>query len=81
MPPAGRITGAEMPYYAKLTVILIAAFALVALVLFYFWYESNAVRVVRYKVKLPEGFRGFRIVQISDLHNHRYGRYKPSGPI
>ena len=74
MPPAGRITGAEMSYYAKLTVILIAAFALVALVLFYFWYESNAVRVVRYKVTLPEGFRGFRIVQISDLHNHRYGR-------
>lgn len=63
-----------MSYPVKLTVLLTIAFALIALTLYYFWFESNVIRVVRYKVKMPAGFDGFRIVHVSDLHNHRFGR-------
>lgn len=63
-----------MSFYVKLSIILFAAACIAALVLFYFWYQSNAIRVVREKVRMPEGFAGFKIVHISDLHNHRFGK-------
>lgn len=63
-----------MSFYTKLTIILACAALLIALVLFYFWYENNVIRVVRYQAKMPAGFRGYRIAQVSDLHDHRFGK-------
>ena len=63
-----------MPFYAKLTVILLCAAALIALLLFYLWYENNVIRTVRYEVRMPKAFDGFKIVHVSDLHDHRFGK-------
>ena len=41
------------------------------------WYENYTVRVLEQPIvsaRLPEGFDGFRIVQISDLHAREFGK-------
>ena len=41
------------------------------------WYENYTVRVLTQPIvsaRLPEGFDGFRIAQISDLHAREFGK-------
>lgn len=55
--------------------IIIMCLVLVALCLWIFW-GNRAIQITEYKVKssnIPEGFDGFTIVQISDLHNAEFG--------
>lgn len=63
--------------YKKGKTISILTFTVIALTMFFTW-QNNAVGVTRYKYinsKLPKEFDGFRILQISDLHNKNfYGR-------
>ena len=63
-----------MPFYAKLTGVLLFAAALIALLLFFLWYGNNVIRTGRYEVRMPEGFDGFTIAHVSDLHDHRFGK-------
>lgn len=63
-----------MSYAVKLAIILTTAAVLLGLTLFYFWYENNVLRIVRYDARMPAGFEGFRIVHLSDLHDHRFGK-------
>ena len=45
------------------------------LVIFLIW-QDNSLMVTRYQYRsshLPESFSGLKIVQISDLHNKRFG--------
>ncbi len=59
--------------------ILIKALALPFLMILIFmgnnWVEGTAYELR--SEKLPPSFDGFCIVQISDLHNHRFGPYQP----
>lgn len=48
--------------------------AIVALIIFFLW-QNNGIVIMNYTYvnpKLPEGFDGYKIVQISDLHNKNY---------
>jgi uncharacterized protein len=48
--------------------------AITGLIIFFTW-QNNAVGITKYEYtnsKLPEGFDGYRILQISDLHNKDY---------
>ena len=43
----------------------------------YLIWENNQIQITNYTIqssKLPESFSGFRIVQISDLHNTQFGK-------
>lgn len=45
--------------------------------LIFAWWENNALTVMRIdftSAKVPDGFDGYKIVQISDLHNKRFGK-------
>ncbi len=56
--------------------ILITLIVLLLLVFFLYW-ENNSLDISRYDLsydKLPEGFDGYRIVQISDMHGKTFGR-------
>lgn len=56
-------------------IIGVVSFA-IAITLFLTW-QNNAVGVTAYSVtseRLPEAFDGFRILQLSDLHNKAFGR-------
>ncbi len=53
------------------TVILVAA-----LILVFLYHENNDIIVSKYSIyddSIPNGFDGFKIVQISDLHNKQFG--------
>ncbi len=57
-------------------IALIVAAALLLLILAYCLWENTALQLNTYTVKnekLPESFRGFRIAQVSDLHNRQMG--------
>ena len=57
-------------------VISVVAIVLIALIIFIAW-GSTALEMTQYTVSgelLPKGFYGFRIVQISDLHNAEMGK-------
>lgn len=59
----------------KRLIIGMVSFA-IAITLFLYW-QNNAVGVTAYNVtseRLPDAFDGFRILQISDLHNKAFGR-------
>lgn len=50
---------------------------LCALLFGWLWWENNALMVSEYTLtasRLPEGFDGYRIAQISDLHNAEFGK-------
>jgi uncharacterized protein len=54
--------------------------AVVLTLLFSVYLGNNWIRATTYIVesdRLPASFSGFRIVQISDLHNHHFGPYQP----
>lgn len=55
--------------------ILAAAAILISLTIWIFW-SNTALEITEYSIvsdKLPEGFDGFRIAQVSDLHNAEFG--------
>jgi predicted MPP superfamily phosphohydrolase len=55
---------------------LLAAAAAVAIPAFC-WWQNNGLMVTHYPYfssKIPKGFDGYRIVQLSDLHNKLFGR-------
>ena len=57
----------------KLIIIIAAVLLLAAAGLFW---GNKSIEVTRYRLlpeNLPESFRGFRIVQVSDLHNTDFG--------
>ena len=42
----------------------------------YLWWGNNSLTVSNFKIKnpkIPQGFEGFRIVQLSDIHNKDFG--------
>lgn len=48
---------------------------LIFLVLFFYW-DNNSLQITRYSLaysQLPDGFEGYRIVQISDMHGKAFG--------
>lgn len=52
-----------------------AVFLLIALVIWIIW-GNTAIEVNEYKIasdRIPSGFDGFRIAQVSDLHNNEFG--------
>ena len=56
-------------------VLLVVAFVLVVLILWTLW-GNTALEVNEYEVvsdRIPQGFEGFRIAQVSDLHNAEFG--------
>lgn len=60
-------------------IIRIISLIVALLVVLTIWliYENRSIVVTEYKVEselIPEGFSGFRIVQISDLHNEVFGK-------
>lgn len=60
----------------KIKKLGIAGGILLTLFLF-FWYENHHITVSYYTYQneiIPEAFRDYRIVQISDLHNARFGK-------
>lgn len=63
----------------KLIIILIALIVLlliVALVLIWKYTDNTSLQVTEYKIcnkKIPIGFDGYRIAQVSDLHNTEFG--------
>lgn len=55
---------------------IIFSFILLSAALFCYW-QNNDVVITKYEVtdsKVPEAFEGFRILQVSDLHNKRFGK-------
>ena len=59
----------------KKRVLFVVAFVLVALIVWTLW-GNTALEVNEYEVvsdRIPQGFEGFRIAQVSDLHNAEFG--------
>ena len=59
----------------KKRVLFVVAFVLVVLILWTLWCNT-ALEVNEYEVvsdRIPQGFEGFRIAQVSDLHNAEFG--------
>ncbi len=49
--------------------------ALIVIFIIYALWQNNCVRMTKYEyknAKIPEGFNGYRILQISDLHNKNF---------
>ncbi len=60
----------------RLLVLLLAAVVLLAVGIPWLWWQSWGIRTTVTQVPvygLPQGFEGFRIVHLSDLHGHEYG--------
>jgi uncharacterized protein len=58
----------------RFRIILIFIFSVIILTIFFTW-QNNVVGITRYKYinsKIPKGFDGFRILQVSDFHNKNY---------
>lgn len=56
--------------------IVALAVALAAVIGLIIW-SNNAIEITEYKIEnaeIPQGFSGFRIAQISDLHNTEFGK-------
>jgi predicted MPP superfamily phosphohydrolase len=65
----------------KIAIIIITSVVVLSVLLgvFVAWlgFENRSIVITEYKVEsehIPEEFHGFRIVQISDLHNDEFGR-------
>ena len=59
----------------KKRVLFVVAFVLVVLIVWTLW-GNTALEVNEYEVvsdRIPQGFEGFRIAQVSDLHNAEFG--------
>ena len=59
----------------KKRVLFVVAFVLVVLIVWTLW-GNTALEVNEYEVvsdRIPQGFEGFRITQVSDLHNAEFG--------
>ena len=59
----------------KKRVLFVVAFVLVVLIVWTLW-GNTALEVNEYEVvsdRIPQGFEGFRIAQVSDLHNVEFG--------
>lgn len=59
----------------KKKVCIIAA--LIAIFSIYLVWGTNSISISRYSIEnnsIPESFKGFRIVQVSDLHNKEFGK-------
>ena len=59
----------------KKRVLFIVVFVLVVLIVWTLW-GNTALEVNKYEVvsdRIPQGFEGFRIAQVSDLHNAEFG--------
>lgn len=51
--------------------------AIIICVVFFLWINSNIIQISHYKVKskkIPKEFNGYKIVQLSDLHNKEFGK-------
>lgn len=51
--------------------------ALIAIFSIYLVWGTNSISISRYSIEnssIPESFKGFRIVQVSDLHNKEFGK-------
>jgi len=57
-------------------IITILIIALSAIIFFQYWQNNSIVTTyIEYSnAKVPDGFKGYRIVQISDLHNKEFGK-------
>ena len=58
----------------KKRVLFVVAFVLVVLIVWTLW-GNTALKVNEYEVlsdRIPQGFEGFRIAQVSDLHNAEF---------
>lgn len=56
--------------------VWLAGICLFVVLLIWLIWESVSLQVTKYQVSsenLPKAFDGYRIVQVSDFHNHRYG--------
>jgi predicted MPP superfamily phosphohydrolase len=50
----------------------------------FLYQQTNALKIAQYvwpSQRVPPAFAGYRIVQVSDLHNKRFGRRPYSGGI
>ena len=59
----------------KKRVLFVVVFVLVVLIVWTLW-RNTALEVNEYEVvsdRIPQGFEGFRIAQVSDLHNAEFG--------
>ena len=55
---------------------MVAIGAALALLAAFFWWQNNGLTVSQYEftsTKVPRELDGYTIVQLSDLHNHRFG--------
>ena len=60
----------------KKIIYLCASFLMLCLILYLIW-QNNSLQVTNYTIssdRLPQSFSGFRIAQISDLHNAEFGK-------
>ncbi len=61
--------------------ILIIFALLIVFIVVDSFYENRHFRITEYDIKntkIPEGFEGFKLVVLSDLHNHVYGKANES---
>ncbi len=60
----------------KKRLIIIACVILLILFVIYIWWANTALEVNEYEIRsgrIPEPFSGYRIAQVSDLHNAEFG--------
>ena len=67
----------ELKYQSKIWIkLLCIAFLFLCLVVYVIW-SNLSIQVTEYTIsgnRLPESFSGFRIAQVSDLHNAEFGK-------
>ena len=59
----------------KRMILIAAVIVLICLAIWTLW-SNTALEITEYEImsdRIPQGFEGFRIVQISDLHNTEFG--------
>lgn len=63
-----------MSKYYKSIIIIVSI--IISLYLFFFWQNNDIVttRIDYSSSKIPDEFRGYKIVHISDLHNKKFGK-------
>ena len=58
-------------------IIIIISLIIIVLIIIYLYFENNAIQITNIDVKdqsIPNSFKNFKIVHISDLHNKEFGK-------